>query len=148
MRPRIKISAFTLVEIMIVVTVIALLAAIGVPSFLRARKRSQATSVKNDLRLIDNAITQYAMEANKATGDSVDVDDWLDYIKDDSRLQNTGQDIFGNDYNDQIVDSLPAVPAQTCSALSDVVDAAFWAPYQCETTPRSKHKNRAHGHHH
>jgi len=147
MAAHVKPSGFTLVETMIVVTVIALLAAIVVPSFLRARKRSQATSVKNDLRLIDAAIAQYAMETNKATGDSVDVDDWLDYVKEDSRLASTGQDIFGNDYNDQVVDSLPVVPSQTCNALSDVVDADFWAPYQCETIPRSKHKNRPHGHH-
>jgi len=139
--------AFTLVEIMIVVAVIALLAAIAVPGFLRARKRSQATTVKNDLRLIDDAIAQYAMETNKATGDDVYVDDWLDYIKDNSKLQNTAQDILGNDYNDQVVDSLPVVPAQTWDALSDVADTSFWSPYQRETTPRAKHKNRAHGHH-
>jgi prepilin-type N-terminal cleavage/methylation domain-containing protein len=148
MAARIKTSAFTLVEIMIVVTVIALLAAIAVPSFLRARKRSQASSVKNDLRLIDAAIAQYAVENNKATGDPVEVDDWLDYIKGDTKLANTGQDIFGNDYNDQVVDTLPTVPTQTCNALSDVVDDEFWAPYQCETTPRGKHKVRPHGHQH
>jgi type II secretory pathway pseudopilin PulG len=132
---------------MIVVAVIALLAAIAVPGFLRARKRSQATTVKNDLRLIDDAIAQYAMETNKATGDDVYVDDWLDYIKDDSKLQNTAQDVFGNDYNDQVVDSLPVVPAATWDALSDVVNTDFWSPYPRETTPRAKHKNRAHGHH-
>jgi prepilin-type N-terminal cleavage/methylation domain-containing protein len=148
MAPRKKISAFTLVEIMIVVTVIALLAAIAVPSFLRARKRSQASLVKNDLRLIDAAIAQYAVETNKATGDAVDIDDWLDYTKGDTKLANTGQDILGNDYNDQIVDSLPFVPAQTWDALSDVADADFWAPYERETTPRGKHKHRPHGHQH
>lgn len=133
---------FTLVEIMIVVAIIALLAAIAVPSFLRARKRSQATSVKNDLRLIDAAIAQYAIETIKNTGDPVYVDDWMDYVKDDSKLSNTGQDIFGNDYNDQIVDTLPVVPAATWDALSDVVDTDFWSPFPRETTPRPKHKNR------
>jgi len=49
-------GGFTLVEIMIVVAIIALLAAIAVPNFLRARKRSQATQVLEDLRLIDSAI--------------------------------------------------------------------------------------------
>jgi len=127
---------------MIVVTIIALLAAIAVPSFLRARKRSQATSVKNDLRLIDAAIAQYAIETIKNTGDPVYVDDWMDYVKDDSKLSNTGQDLFGNDYNDQIVDTLPVVPAATWDALSDVVDSAFWSPYSREITPQPKHKNR------
>ena len=48
-------GGFTLVEIMIVVAIIALLAAIAVPNFLRARKRSQATRILEDLRIIDSA---------------------------------------------------------------------------------------------
>ena len=44
-------GGFTLVEIMIVVAIIALLAAIAVPNFLRARKRSQATRCLEDLRI-------------------------------------------------------------------------------------------------
>jgi prepilin-type N-terminal cleavage/methylation domain-containing protein len=145
--PKTEQSGFTLVEIMIVVAIIALLAAIVVPSFLRARKRSQATTVKNDLRLIDSAIAQYAMETNKQTADSVYVDDWLDYIKQDIALYDTGQDLFGNDYGDQIVDSLPTVPASTYDTLSDVVDSDFWLPYVRETTPHSKHKSKGRGHH-
>ena len=53
---------------MIVVSIIALLAAIAVPGFLRARKRSQASRIINDLRLIDSAVDQYAIETNKITG--------------------------------------------------------------------------------
>ncbi len=49
-------EGFTLVEIMIVFAIIALLAAVAVPGFLRARKRSQASRVVNDLRLIDAAV--------------------------------------------------------------------------------------------
>lgn len=74
-------KAFTLVEIMIVVAIIALLAAIAVPGFLRARKRSQASRVLNDLRLIDNACDMYAIETNKKTGDPVAVSDWTNYLK-------------------------------------------------------------------
>jgi prepilin-type N-terminal cleavage/methylation domain-containing protein len=120
--------AFTLVEIMIVVSIIALLAALTVPSFLRARKRSQAATIKNDLRLIDSAIAQYAIETNKMTGGSVYVDDWLDYIKDESNLYDA-MDILGNDYGDQTVDTIPYVPAKTWDVLSDVVDTAFWSPF-------------------
>ena len=65
-------GGFTLVEIMIVVAIIALLAAIAVPNFLRSRKRSQATRVLQDLRMIDSAIDQYAIETNKTTGANVD----------------------------------------------------------------------------
>ena len=60
-----KRAGFTLVEIMIVVAIIALLAAIAVPGFLRARKRSQASKVLNDLRLISSAMDQYAIETNE-----------------------------------------------------------------------------------
>ena len=59
---------FTLVEIMIVVAIIALLASIAVPNFLRARKRSQATRILEDLRLLDGAMDQYAIETNKISG--------------------------------------------------------------------------------
>ena len=60
-------GGFTLVEIMIVVAIIALLAAIAVPGFLRARKRSQASRIINDLRLIDSAVDQYANARLMAT---------------------------------------------------------------------------------
>jgi len=119
-----------------------LLAAIAVPSFLRARKRSEAASVKNDLRLIDDAIAQYAMETSKSSGDAVEVDDWVDYIK-DGRLYETAQDILGEDYGDQFVDTLPTVPGTTWDALSDVADTGFWAPYVREgATPPPKHRRR------
>ena len=122
-------GGFTLVEIMIVVAIIALLAAIAVPGFLRARKRSQASRIINDLRLIDSAVDQYAIETNKKSGDSVAVTDWTNYLKKGTNLYTTGKDILGNDYNAQKVDSLPSVPALSKTALSDVTDATFWSPY-------------------
>jgi prepilin-type N-terminal cleavage/methylation domain-containing protein len=122
--------AFTLVEIMIVVAIIALLAAIAVPGFLRARKRSQATRILNDLRLIDSAVDQYAIETNRSTGSTVAVSDWTNYLKKNSTLYNTGADLFGNAYGPQTVDSLPTVPATSKATLSDVADTAFWSPYQ------------------
>ena len=122
-------GGFTLVEIMIVVAIIALLAAIAVPGFLRARKRSQASRVVNDLRLIDSAVDQYAIENNKATGATVNSADWSIYMKKGSALYNTGKDLFGQDYGVQTVDSLPKVPAVTWNTLSDVADTAFFSPY-------------------
>src|SRR5438477_10701254 len=85
---------FTLVEIMIVVAIIALLAAIAVPGFLRARKRSQASRILNDLRMIDGAVDQYAIETNKKTNDVVAVVDWTNYLKKDTNLYRSGQDVF------------------------------------------------------
>ena len=124
-----KRGGFTLVEIMIVVAIIALLAAIAVPGFLRARKRSQASKIINDLRLIDSAVDQYAIETAKTTGATVDVADWTNYLKKDTNLYATGQDLFGNDYGVQTVDEHPVVPANAKATLSDVTDVAFWSPY-------------------
>ncbi|HEY2139835.1 MAG TPA: prepilin-type N-terminal cleavage/methylation domain-containing protein [Chthoniobacterales bacterium] len=122
-------SGFTLVEIMIVVAIIALLAAIAVPGFLRARKRSQASRIINDLRLIDSAVDQYAIENNKSSGAVVATADWTNYLKKGTNLYATGRDILGNDYGAQTVDSLPRVPSSSKDALSDVTDTTFWSPY-------------------
>jgi prepilin-type N-terminal cleavage/methylation domain-containing protein len=122
-------GGFTLVEIMIVVAIIALLAAIAVPGFLRARKRSQASRIINDLRLIDSAVDQYAIETNKKSGDAVAVADWTNYLKKGTNLYTTGNDILGASYGAQKVDSLPSVPTTSKNALSDVTDATFWSPY-------------------
>jgi len=122
-------GGFTLVEIMIVVAIIALLAAIAVPGFLRARKRSQASRIINDLRLIDSAVDQYAIETNKKSGDAVAVADWTNYLKKGTNLYTTGSDILGNSYGAQTVDTLPKVPSTSKTALSDVTDATFWSPY-------------------
>ena len=122
-------GGFTLVEIMIVVAIIALLAAIAVPGFLRARKRSQASKIINDLRLIDAAVDQYAIETAKKSDDPVAVADWTNYLKKDTNLYATGQDLFGDDYGPQTVDHHPSVPASAKTTLSDVTDDAFWSPF-------------------
>jgi prepilin-type N-terminal cleavage/methylation domain-containing protein len=122
-------GGFTLVEIMIVVAIIALLAAIAVPGFLRARKRSQASRIINDLRLIDSAVDQYAIETNKKSGDPVAITDWTNYLKKGTNLYLTGNDILTNPYGPQTVDSLPKANQSTRTSLSDVTDSAFWSPY-------------------
>src|SRR4051812_9358293 len=122
-------GGFTLVEIMIVVAIIALLAAIAVPGFLRARKRAQASRIMNDLRLIDSAVDQYAIENNKASGATVNTVDWTNYMKKGTTLWATGSDLFGNSYGPQKVDSLPKVPGSSRANLADVTDTFFWSPY-------------------
>src|SRR6476469_8858120 len=89
-------GGFTLVEIMIVVAIIALLAAIAVPGFLRARKRSQASKILNDLRMIDAAVDQYAIETNRTTSFVVGTVDWTNYVKKGSMLFNTGSSLLGH----------------------------------------------------
>ena len=124
-----KHGGFTLVEIMIVVAIIALLAAIAVPGFVRARKRSQATRVINDLRLISAAVDQYALENNKLSGALVGTADWTGYMKKGSILYSTGLDLFGQSFGVQTVDIEPKVPLATWNALSDVADTAFFSPF-------------------
>jgi prepilin-type N-terminal cleavage/methylation domain-containing protein len=120
---------FTLVEIMIVVAIIALLASIAVPNFLRARKRSQATRIMEDLRQIDGAMDMYAMENNKSTGMNPTFTDLKAYIKTGTVLYNTGADLFGDSYGPFTVDSVLAVPTNAYNTLSDVAPVAFWSPY-------------------
>jgi prepilin-type N-terminal cleavage/methylation domain-containing protein len=126
-----KHAGFTLVEIMIVVAIIALLASIALPNFLRSRKRSQATQVLEDLRIIDSAVDQYAIENNKAGGFGPLVwGDVKNYIKANTRLYSSnGIDILGNAFTLPSVDYAPRVNSTTYGALSDVAPSSFWSPY-------------------
>ena len=125
-------GGFTLVEIMIVVAIIALLAAIAVPNFLRARKRSQATRILEDLRIVDSAIDQYAIENNKSSGDTVNWTDIQKYLKNGSVLYNSGgTDLLGSQFSGGTfsVDSLPKLNSTTYGKLSDVAPSDFWSPF-------------------
>ena len=122
-------AGFTLVEIMIVVGVIALLAALALPGMLRARKRAQASRIKDDLRLIEAAVDQYAIETQRQPGAVVSVTDWTAYLKKETLLCTTGKDLLGHDFGSQTVDQIPIVPSETYAALSDVADDGFWAPF-------------------
>jgi len=122
--------AFTLVEIMVVVAIIALLASIALPSFLRARKRSEATRMLEDLRIIDESIDQYAIENNKISGASVNWTDVQMYVKQGSVLYDSdGMDLFGNLYVGFSVDTIPKLRSTTFQRLSDVAPLSFWSPY-------------------
>ena len=74
-------GGFTLVEIMIVVTVIGLLAAIAIPNFIEARSTSQNKSCINNLRQIDNAVQEWALENKKAAAAPVAFTDISSYLK-------------------------------------------------------------------
>lgn len=121
---------FTLVEIMIVVTIISIIASIAIPAYGRSRKRAQATRTLEELRMLEYALDRWAIEQNKSVGDAAALSDLVPYLKNGSTLSG-GVDILGNTYGDAFsVDYIPKVNDLTFEALSDVAPAAFWSPYK------------------
>ena len=78
-----KKAGFTLVEIMIVVAIIGLLAAIAIPNFVKARAMAQKNSCIANLKQIDGAVQQRALENKKAATDTYALTDTtvLAYLK-------------------------------------------------------------------
>jgi len=62
---------FTLVEIMIVVAIIGLLAAMAIPNFMHSRDEVQAKVCINNLSQINSAAEEFAMENGKKDGDAI-----------------------------------------------------------------------------
>ena len=81
MKKAMKKSGFTLVEIMIVVAIIGLLAAIGIPSFQKARNKSIEKAKANNVRIVESAVGQWAIDNGKADGAAVSAADIASYIK-------------------------------------------------------------------
>ena len=85
-------AGFTLVEIMIVVAIIGLLAAIAIPNFVRARQTSQTNACINNLRQIDAAKQQWALENGQGANAQPGNADIVTYIG-RTGTQNAGSDI-------------------------------------------------------
>src|SRR3954470_17859074 len=93
-------SAFTLVEIMIVVAIIGLLAAIAIPNFIKARQASQRAACVANLKTMDGAKATWALEQKKTNTDTP-----------------TDADLFGNT---SYIREKPSCPAGGSYSLNDV----------------------------
>lgn len=128
---RARFAGFTLVEIMIVVALMALVSAIAMPNYMRARQRAQASRILDDLRMIDSAIEQYSTENHKSGGEEIDWSDIQKFIKTSSKLANSeGKDLLGNSFSSFAAGELPNISDETAEALSDVAPPGFWSPYR------------------
>ena len=77
-------KGFTLVEIMIVVSIIALLAVIATPNFVRARDTSRSSACINNLRILDSAKEQYAIQMGAVSGAAITSADISDFLKENT----------------------------------------------------------------
>ncbi len=113
-------KGFTLVEIMIVVAIIGLLAAIAIPAFMKARNSARRNACINNLRQIDGGKDTYVLEYGGDNGKILSWDNVSLYVKDITNKcycpTATGVDrVFSNSYGISEVGVDP-----TCLIVTDL----------------------------
>lgn len=122
---------------MIVTAIIALIAAIAIPGYVRSRKRGQATAILNDARVIGSAMDQYAIENNKKGDDTITATNMKAFFKPASRMYveasrgPTLSDQLGNNYSFNTFDRGVHVNTGTVTNFADIIENAtsFWGSY-------------------
>ena len=100
-------GGFTLVEIMIVVAIIGLLASIAIPNFVKARTTAQMNACISNLRQIDGAIQQWALDTKQGDTASVSAADVLPYLK-NAVVCPSGGKTFADSYSVTTVAARPS----------------------------------------
>ncbi len=124
-RPKCPETGFTLLEIMIIVAIIGMLAALAMPAFIKVRKQSQAKRIINDARIIDTAVDSWALDNGKTNGETVVVTELAEYTKAGAVRTN---DVLGNTFTiGPVGTNQVQVASATKSALSGV--SVDWGSY-------------------
>ena len=114
-------GGFTLVEIMIVVAIIGLLASIAIPNFVKARTTAQMNACISNLRQIDGAIQQWALDTKQNDTATVTAADILPYLK-NSVICPAGGKTFADSYAVTTVQAKPTcLQKPTTHLISDTV---------------------------
>ena len=111
-------KGFTLIEIMIVVLIIGILLAIAIPNFMKARETSRTKACIANLKEIETAKEQFAMDTHLSTGGACDTATNLvgadKYIKSDPKCPS---DSAQASYTANVIGTAPACPVVAANAL-------------------------------
>ena len=94
-----------------------------------ANRFAQAQTHLRDLRIIDSAIDQYAIEHNKRPGDAIPPEALLQYLPKNQRLWRTGADCLGNPYGPQFVDQPPKLSRVSYERIAESVPKDYFKPF-------------------
>jgi prepilin-type N-terminal cleavage/methylation domain-containing protein len=87
-------GGFTFIELIVAITIIGLLAGIAIPYSMRARDNARLASIQSNLRVLENAKAQWALDNHKTTGDPVDLAVLRDYFRASTGIQDVMHETY------------------------------------------------------